>query len=109
MAWRGVEITLAVDNWDIVCGAMSWGWAGWGAERAHGICAPFPLFFFENGRNGNCEIVSREWERKSSQSGRRGVPSHKRARLHNNVKREDLLLKLKVCIIYTRGILKPLL
>ena len=26
--------------------AMSWGRAGWGAERAHGIYAHFPLFYF---------------------------------------------------------------
>ena len=55
---RSVDLTLALDKWEMVWGAMSWGWAGWGAERAHGICAPFPLFCCENGRNGNCEIVS---------------------------------------------------
>ena len=39
----GVELTLAVDKWYMGWVAMSLGWAGWVAERAHGICASFPL------------------------------------------------------------------
>ena len=46
MARRDVEITLAVDNWEISWGAMSQGWEFWGAEHAHGLCVPFPLFYF---------------------------------------------------------------
>ena len=41
----GVELTLAVDNWDMGWEAMSLGWAGWGAYRARGICTPFPLLY----------------------------------------------------------------
>ena len=41
---RGVELTLAVDKWDMGWVAMSLGWASWGAESAHSICATFPLF-----------------------------------------------------------------
>ena len=39
-------------------GTMLRGWAGWGAEHTHGLCAPFPLFCFpapRKVRNGNCE------------------------------------------------------
>ena len=65
MAWRGVELTLALDKWDTVWGAMSRGWVGWVAERAHGICTYFPLFCFtaclpEKLINDNCKIVSRD-------------------------------------------------
>ena len=42
--WHGVELTLAVDNWEMGWGAMSLRWAGWGVERTNGLCAPFPLF-----------------------------------------------------------------
>ena len=59
-----MELNLAVDQCDIVWGTISWGWAGWGAERAHGICAPFPLFCFPDFSrkviNCNCDIVSRD-------------------------------------------------
>ena len=41
-------------------------------------------------------MVDRGCERKSSLSGWRGVPSYKRARVHNNSKSEHLLLKQKV-------------
>ena len=34
--------------------------------------------------------------KKSSLNGSRGVPSYKRARVHNNIKSEDLILKRKV-------------
>ena len=74
MARHGVELTLALDKWEMVWGATSWGCAGWGAERAHGICAPFPLFFFENGRNGNCEIVSRDARESRVEVVEGGVP-----------------------------------
>ena len=42
MARQGMELTLAGYNWEVVGGAMSWGWAGWGSGRACGRCA-FPL------------------------------------------------------------------
>ena len=74
MARRGVELTLAVDKWDMVWGAMSWGWAGWGAERAHGICAPFHLFRCENGRNGNSDIVSGDARESRLEVVERGFP-----------------------------------
>ena len=41
--------------------------------------------------------VDRGCERKSILCDWRGVPSHKRARVHNNLKSEHLLLKQKVC------------
>ena len=46
MARHDGKVTLAGDKWDMGWGAMSLGWAGWGVERAHGICMPSPLFCF---------------------------------------------------------------
>ena len=43
VVWRGVEVKIAVDKWDMGWGAMSLGWAGWGSEHAHWLCAPLPL------------------------------------------------------------------
>ena len=64
MAWRGAELTLAVEKCYMVWGTMSWGWAGWLAERAHEICAPLPLLCFPDFSrkviNCNCDIVSRD-------------------------------------------------
>ena len=64
MVRRGADLTLVVDKCDIVWVTMSWGWAGWVAERAHGICAPFLFFFFPDFLrkviNCNCDIVSRD-------------------------------------------------
>ena len=63
-------------------------------------------------RNGNC---ARECKRKSipdesSQSGWRGVPSHKHVRVHNNFKGYNLTIKLKIATIAMVGLLiNPLL
>ena len=46
MLQRGMALNLAGHSWEVGGGAMSSGWAGWVAERAHGICKPFPLFCF---------------------------------------------------------------
>ena len=46
MARGGVELTLAVDKWEMEWGGVSLGWVGWGAEHACGIFSPFPLLFF---------------------------------------------------------------
>ena len=55
MARRGVEVTSAEDKWEVGGGMMSLGWAGWGAECAHGLCA-FPLLpYAQKVRNGICE------------------------------------------------------
>ena len=43
MVRRGVNLTMAVDKWDMGWGEMSLWWEGWVAESAHGICAHFPL------------------------------------------------------------------
>ena len=102
MAQRSVELTLAVDKWDMGWGDMSLGWAGWGAEHAHGLCLLLPFFCCpacpQKVRNGNCErgCEGKSIPKKSSLSGWRGVPSHKRARVQNNFKIEYLLLKRKV-------------
>ena len=83
---------------------MSMGWAGCGAERAHGIFAPFPLFFCparerrekaivsEDARESQTEEVESKWLK--------GVPSHKRARLHNNLKSKYLIIERKVFELY---------
>ena len=105
MARRDVELTLAGDTWEVGCGAMYMVWEGWGAGRAHGLCAPFPLLCCPacplKVRNDNCERGCEEKliQKKSSLSGWKGVPSHKRARVHNNLKSEDLILKRKVSVI----------
>ena len=60
--WRGAVWSLPW-RWisvEMVWGVMPWGWVGWGAEHSHRIFASFPLFCFENGRNGNCETVSED-------------------------------------------------
>ena len=44
MLRRGMVITLAGYELEMGRGAMYLGWAGWGAERAHGIFLTFPLF-----------------------------------------------------------------
>ena len=105
MARSGVWITLEVDKWEMMRVSMSLGWVGWVAGRAHGICAIHPLLSCSRKvRNGNCEggCKGKLIPKKSSLSGWRGVPSYKRARVHNNFKSEDLLLKWKVYfILYT--------
>ena len=42
--WRGMELNLAVDNWEMGWGAIYLGWTGWGADLSHGICMNLPLF-----------------------------------------------------------------
>ena len=46
MARRSVELTLSEDKQEMGWDAMSLGWAGWGVDRAHGLCAPFPFLYF---------------------------------------------------------------
>ena len=57
--WQGVDLSLAVDKWEMGWGTMYLGWADWGAERTHGICAPLPLFCFpaclRKDINRNCD------------------------------------------------------
>ena len=59
MTQRNVKITLSGDTWNMGWGIMYLGWAGWGAERSHGICAHFPLFYCTNfpqkAINDNCD------------------------------------------------------
>ena len=45
MAWRGMETNLVVDMCWMGWVAMTLGWEGWGDKSAHGICAPFHLFY----------------------------------------------------------------
>ena len=96
MTQGGVDLILTVDKWEMGWDEMSLVWAGQVAERAHGLCAPFPLLpFLRKVRNGTCEWG---WDgnlimKKSSISGSRGAPSHKYMRVHNNLKSEDLLLE----------------
>ena len=37
MVRRSMTLTLAVYKWNMGWGEMSLGWAGWGAERDHGL------------------------------------------------------------------------
>ena len=102
-----MDITLAVDKRDMGWVSMYLGWAGWGAERANGLCAPFPLFCFPacppKVRNGNCEIVSEDARESRSRRSRVYVVErgflHKCAKVHNNTKSEHLLLKRKVTML----------
>ena len=72
MERHGMDITLDMDKWE-----MGWVWiylglAGRGAERAHGLCALFPLLSCQQKvRNGNCErgCEGRLIPKKSSLSG----------------------------------------
>ena len=54
-----MENNLMVNKWDMGWGAIALGWVVWVAERAHGLCAPFPLFGCPSCTpkviNGNCE------------------------------------------------------
>ena len=66
----------------------------------------FPLFMLsclQIVRNGNCErgCEGKLISKKSSLSGYKWVPSHNRARLHNNYKGEYLILERKVTSIIT--------
>ena len=46
--------TLAGDKLEMGWGKMSLGWSFWGADRSHGLCAPFLLLSFPRKvRNGN--------------------------------------------------------
>ena len=45
MAQCTVELDLAVDKWEMGWGAMSQGWASWGAECSNGLCVPLHLFW----------------------------------------------------------------
>ena len=61
----------------------------------------FPFVFLRaesENRKSNCErgCLGKSIPKKSSLSGWRGVPSHKRTRVHNNFKTEHLLLEWKV-------------
>ena len=76
--------------------AMSRWWGGWVVERADGRC-DFSLVLLSCLQKMEIWRVEQGCERKSSQSGWRGVPSHKHTRLHNNFKIEDLIIKRKVC------------
>ena len=60
MAQCGVEFTLAVDKWEMGRVEMSMGWEGWGAERAHGIYAPLPLFCCPGCEKWEMEIMSED-------------------------------------------------
>ena len=60
MAQCGVEITLEVDKWEVGWGDISLGWEGWGAERANGIFAPFPLLCCPAREKTEMKIVSED-------------------------------------------------
>ena len=95
MARRGMDITLAGYKWEVVGGTISRGYACWGSGCAGGRCA-FPLVVLLclqkwkfGGLSGDAiEIRVKVVER--------GFPSYKCARVHNNFKSEDLILKLKL-------------
>ena len=60
MVRRDVEITLVVDKWEMGWGDMPLGWAGWGAERAHGLFTPLPLFSCPQKVITETEIASKD-------------------------------------------------
>ena len=90
-------------NWYMGRGAMLRWWDGWVAEHADG-CRELPLVLLSCLQKMAIRRVGRGCEGKSSQSGRRGVTSHKHARVHNYFKSEDLILKRKVCILYAKSL-----
>ena len=69
-----MKLILAGDKWDMGWGAMSLGWARWGAERAHGLCMTFsssccpdcdkletPIVSEDARRNSDSKEVESKW------------------------------------------------
>ena len=98
IARRSAELTLVVDKcvYGVGRNVMGVGRLGRGA-RSWDLRA-FPLVMMQKWEKWKLWYCERGYKRKSSRSGWRGVPSYKRARVHNNSKSEDLLLKRKVSI-----------
>ena len=99
-SYRGYKIgcctglTLAGYNWEVGRGVMQQWWADWVAERADGRCG---LLLVLLSCLKKMAIWRVEWgcKRNSILWGCRGVPSHKRASVHNNFEIGHLILKLK--------------
>ena len=67
MAQHVVELSLAVDKWDMEWGKMYMGWSCWGVESSNGLCDIHPLLCCPFHENREMDIVSKDERENQSQ------------------------------------------